>query len=96
LGLDRRGEGFDGHGLGQTRHALQQDVAIREQTDEQALDHIVLADDHLAHFGGDLFDKGAFALDFSLDGLNIDVHYSSIDWFIAQRRMSKRIQQISN
>ena len=34
--------------LGQPRHADEQDVPAGEQAGEQLLDHVVLADDHLA------------------------------------------------
>ena len=39
------GEGLHGQGLGQTGHALEQQVPAGEQADQEALDHAVLADD---------------------------------------------------
>jgi hypothetical protein len=47
LAADRLGQGLDGHGLGQPRDALDQDVAAREQRDDQSLEKVVLTDDDL-------------------------------------------------
>jgi len=44
LGFDTLGEFFDRFGLGQTRSALDQHVAVGEQGDEQALDEFFLAE----------------------------------------------------
>ncbi len=41
---DRLGERAHGERLREARHALEQHVAAGEQRDEQALDHVVLAD----------------------------------------------------
>ena len=35
--------------LGQARHALEQDMAAGEQTEQQAIDEVALADDDAAH-----------------------------------------------
>jgi len=50
--LDAEGgaEGFDEEGFGETRHALEEDVAVGEEGDEQALDDGILADDGFADF----------------------------------------------
>ncbi len=37
-------------GLAQSRHALQQDVPSRQQADENAIHHFLLADDHFPDF----------------------------------------------
>ena len=47
LAADRLGQGLDRHGLGQAGHALDEDVAAREQRDDQPLQQVVLADDDL-------------------------------------------------
>ena len=39
--------GLDGHGLGEARHALDEDVAADEQRDDEPLQEVVLADDDL-------------------------------------------------
>jgi len=44
LGFDALGEFFDRFGLGQTRSALDQHVAVGEQGDEQTLDEFFLAE----------------------------------------------------
>jgi hypothetical protein len=44
LGFDALGEFFDRFGLGQTRRALDQHVAVGEQGDEQTLDEFFLAE----------------------------------------------------
>ena len=49
----RRGEAAHEEGLGDAGDALEQDVALREQGDEQARDGGVLADDGLGHLGAD-------------------------------------------
>ena len=57
----RAGERLDGEGLGQAGHAFEQDVAVGEQADEQAVDQPVLAHEHAAHFlfhGGDPSARG--------------------------------------
>ena len=43
--------------LARPGHALEQDVAAGEQADEQALDHVLLADDDLADLGVQDFDE---------------------------------------
>ena len=45
------GQGADHQGLGQAGHADQQAVPPREDGDQQLLEHLLLADDHLAHLG---------------------------------------------
>ena len=45
LRVDGVAERADGERLGQARHALEQHVAAGEQADQQALDHVRLADD---------------------------------------------------
>ena len=47
LAADRLGQGLDGHRLGQARHALDEDVAARQQRDDQPLEQVVLPDDDL-------------------------------------------------
>jgi len=52
LELDAEGgaEGFDEQGLGEAGHAFEEDVAVGEEGDEQALNDGVLADDGFADF----------------------------------------------
>ena len=57
---DGRREGPHRQGLGQPGNSLEQDVAIGEEPDEQALDHGMLADDHLAQLLGDFGQQPAF------------------------------------
>ena len=38
--------GLDGHRLGEAGNALQQDVAVGQERDEHALEHLLLPDDH--------------------------------------------------
>ena len=47
LAADRLGQRLDRHRLGQPRDALDEDVAARQQRDDQALQQVVLADDDL-------------------------------------------------
>ena len=46
-------QGADRQGLGQAGHALEQDVAVGHQAQQQAFDHVALADDDLADLGVD-------------------------------------------
>ena len=48
--------------LARPGHALEQHVAAGEQADQDALDHVALADDDLAHLVQDGVDEGALAL----------------------------------
>jgi hypothetical protein len=51
LHAQRAAEAAHEEGLGEAGHALEEDVAVGEEGDEQALDNLVLADDGLADFG---------------------------------------------
>ena len=62
----------DGQRLGQSRDAFQQDVAVRQQADQQRVDQVFLADDHLAHLQVQRIDEDAFALDPLVEFLDID------------------------
>ena len=53
LQRQRIGQRADHQRLGQARHAHQQAVPAGEHGDQQLLDHLLLADDHLAQFVGD-------------------------------------------
>ena len=44
-GMDGGGQGADAHGLGQTGHAFEQDVAVGQQPDQQPVHQLLLADD---------------------------------------------------
>ncbi len=57
---DGRGQGADGQRLGQPGNSFEEDVAIGQETDEQAFDHGVLPDDHLAQLPGDCAEHPAF------------------------------------
>ena len=49
----------DRQGLGQARHALEQEVAAGEERDQDALEHLVLAHDHAADLEQDRLGGGA-------------------------------------
>ena len=51
LRVDGVAERAHGERLGEPRHAFEQHVTAGEQADQDALDHVRLADDDLAHFG---------------------------------------------
>ena len=50
LAANRFRQGLDRHGLGQTRHAFDEDVPARQQRDDQSLQQMILPDDDLLHF----------------------------------------------
>ncbi len=54
VAFNRIGEDLDGAGLGQTGRALDQQVAVAEQGDQQAVDQTGLADDVLIDVVGEL------------------------------------------
>jgi hypothetical protein len=49
VGVEVPGEALDRARLGEARQALDQQVAIREQPEQQALDQLLLADDRSRH-----------------------------------------------
>ncbi len=55
----RVAERAHGERLGQTGHALEEHVAAGEQADEDALEHVGLPDDDLAHLVDEGVDEGA-------------------------------------
>ncbi len=57
LAADGLGQGFDRHGFGQAGHAFDQDMAARQQGDDQALQQVILPDDDLLHFIEDPFHR---------------------------------------
>jgi hypothetical protein len=57
LAANRFGQGLDRHGLGQTRHAFDQDVPARQQGDDQSFQQKVLSDDDLLDFVQDAFHR---------------------------------------
>ena len=67
---ERRG----GAGLGEARRPLDQHVAVGEQADEQALQHIFLADDRAAERGHQPVDERALLLHARIDFRNIERH----------------------
>jgi hypothetical protein len=49
LGVDTGGEAGDRGGLGESRDAFDQDVAVGEHADHQAVEQVLLPDDHPVH-----------------------------------------------
>ena len=68
---DRRGQGAHGQGLGQARHAFEQYVPIGQQADQEAFDHVLLADDHLADLRDQPVDEDALLVDPVVDDLDV-------------------------
>ena len=54
---------LDGEGLGEARHAFQQDMAVGQESDEQASDQGFLPHDHAFHFLDDIAQEAAFLFD---------------------------------
>jgi hypothetical protein len=65
---------LDGQSLGQSGHAFEQDVAVGEQPDGQALDQIVLTDDDFPDFTEKGADKRAGPLHFLVYGTDSCIH----------------------
>ena len=56
-GREGLGQRLDGRGLGQPRHALQEDMPVGKQPHQQAGNHLLLPDDRLAQFGLEAMDQ---------------------------------------
>ena len=56
----------------QSRHAFQQNVAVRQQADQQRVYQMALADDDLAHFRTERIHEDAFAFDALVEFLDVD------------------------
>ncbi len=56
--VDAGGQGFERQGLGEARHAFQQDVAVGEQRDQQPVEQVLLADDDARHLRLQRLDPG--------------------------------------
>ena len=65
---------LDRERLGQPGHAFEQHVAIGQQPDQQALDQVGLAHDHLAHFGKQRPHKSPGLLHRLVDRANSCIH----------------------
>ena len=67
LGLEVAGEAFDGTRFGQAGQTFEQQVAVRQQCQQQALDDLLLADDRFSH--------ALFQLEDVVAGAHGDGHY---------------------
>ena len=75
VGRQRLGQRLDGRRLGQARHALQEDVPVGQQPDQQAGDHLLLADDGLAQLGLQTMNRFGLLRNAILDLVDVDLHY---------------------
>jgi hypothetical protein len=58
-GVEAGRQGADGEGFGQAGDAFEQQVAVGQQTDDQAVDQVGLTDDDFLHFVAQILDEGA-------------------------------------
>ena len=72
--MDAGGEGADGQGLGQAGHALEEDVAVAEEADQETPDESLLAYHDAAHLLGEGLDPGTGLLDTTIEFLDGWVH----------------------
>ena len=63
LGINQLSQRLDGHRLGQTGHAFQQDMTVAEQSDEQRLHQMLLSYNNLIHACHQVGDKATLSLD---------------------------------
>ena len=75
------GEGFDGEGFGEAGDAFEEDVAVGQEADDEALDEVGLADDDLADFVEEGTDEGGGALDFVVDCFDAGAH---VVWIVTE------------
>src|SRR5207237_482327 len=71
-------DGADGERLGEAGHTLEEDVAIAEQANEDALEHVALADDDLTGLLVEDLDEGAFFLHLFGERADGRVHVPSV------------------
>ncbi len=80
-GLDGLGHGLDQQGLGQAGHAFQQDVAVGQQRDQDALDHGLLPHHDGVDVGQEVVQKERLPLHLGVqlpDACDIHVSISSV------------------
>ncbi len=79
LEIDRQrlGQRLDRQGLGQARDAFDQHVAAGQQTDQQAIEQVVLPDDDPPQLGLDPLQGERFALDLTIQCRDIKLHSHS-------------------
>ena len=75
VGVDGLCHRLDGEGLGQARHALEEDVSVGQQADQQSLGHLFLSDDDLVHLQVDQVHKLALTLDFLVQFTNVSFNH---------------------
>ena len=76
--MDAGGERADGQGLGKAWNSLEENVAIAQQSDDQAADQPLLADNHAAHLLSEGFDPGTGLLDAAIELLDGWIHKSGL------------------
>lgn len=69
--MDSVAEGSHCQGFGQSRDAFEQHMTACEQADQDAFDHIVLADDDFGYLGCEAVDKSAFFGDKLVERANV-------------------------
>ncbi len=72
--MDGGREGLDGRGLRQARNPFEQNVASRQQCDQEPLKHLILPDQDLAYLGLDPFKLVRVLENLVLDPLNVNAH----------------------
>ena len=72
VSLDKVSQRLDSQGLGQTRNTFQQDVSVAQETYQQALYQMLLADNNLIHTHCQGIYKGTLTLDALLEFTNIN------------------------
>ena len=87
VGINRLSHRLDGKGLGQARHAFEQDVSVGQKADQQTFGHLFLSYDDLVHLQVDQVDKLALTLDFLIQFTNVSFNhcYSSLVVFLIFR-----------
>ena len=99
-GVDGLSQRRDGQRLGQSRNALEQNMPVRQQPDQQRVDQMLLPDDHLAHFQIQRVDEDARALDPLVEFLDVDylAHISMIKCCVSPHigRLPKEAKRFLN
>jgi hypothetical protein len=77
-GMDGIRDRFDRCRLGQTRNTLDQNVTIGYQGQQQSIDHVALADDHLGYFLSQAAQLLRLGFDLWLQLLRGNAHFISL------------------
>jgi hypothetical protein len=90
LGVDGVAERAHGQRLGQAGYPLEQDMAPREEADQDSLDHVLLADDDFADLALEAGDKGTLLGNELVQGADVVHGAKSLSGSTGKRTIAAR------